>query len=82
MKLNKNKPTFSQCKKMVKELNKHANKINIPIKFDIQKSLIQDDLLTKYKLLVFNLNDNTNKTKGNYTLNQLHNYLFEAFLKA
>ena len=48
MKLNKNKPTFSQCKKMVKELNKHANKINIPIKFDIQKSLIQDDLLTKY----------------------------------
>jgi len=83
MELNKNRVSLNQCKNMVKELNKNAGKNNIPIKFVIQKSLIQDDdNLIKYKLLVFNLNKGTNKTKGSYTLKELHNHLFKGFKKA
>ena len=81
IKLNKNKVSLSQCKKMIKELNKNANLNNMPIKLDIQKSLIQDNEVIKYKLLVFNLNKGTNKTEGAYNLKELHNHLFKHFIK-
>ncbi len=89
MNLNKNKASLKQCKKMVTELNKNASKNNIPVKLDIQKSLIQDNENwsiipkneIKYKLLVFNLNTNINKTHGVYTLTELHDHLFTHFEK-
>ena len=61
IKINKNKISFNQCKKMIKALNDNAKINSIPIKLDIQKRLIQDTEDTKYALLVFNLNTNENK---------------------
>ena len=70
IKLNKNKVSLSQCKKMIKELNKNANLNNMPIKLDIQKSLIQDNEVIKYMLLVFYLNKGTYITEGAYKLKE------------
>jgi len=88
IKLNKNKVSFSQCNKMIKELNKNANINNIPIKLVIQKSLVQDNQnwsiipknTIKYKLVVFNLNTGKNKTEGTYTLPELQTHLFKHFI--
>ena len=79
IKLNKNKVSFSQCNKMIKELNNNANINNIPIKLAIHKSIIEKN---KYKLLVFNLksgSDKLPKLKGTYTLPELQKHLFKHF---
>ena len=80
IKLNKNKLSFSQCNRMIKEINKSFSINDIPIKLQIHKSLIQNiKEKTIYKLLVFNLNTRENKTQGSYTLPELQNYLFKHF---
>ena len=81
IKINENKISFNQCKKMIKALNSNAMINNIPIKLDIQKRLIQDSEDIKYALLVFNLNTNENKIHAEFNLNELHEHLLKGFTK-
>ena len=81
IKINENKISFNQCKKMIKALNSNAMINNIPIKLDIQKRLIQDSEDIKYALLVFNLNTNENKIHAEFNLNELHTHLLNGFTK-
>ena len=78
--LNKNKVSLNQCKKMVKAINTNESLNNIPLKFSINKNLIQDNNNIKYSLLIFNLNTNDKKQEI-YNLNELHNHLLKAFIK-
>ena len=79
IKLNKNKPSFAQCNRMIIEINKSFSFNDIPIKLAVHKSIIEE---SKYKLLVFNLKEGSDKLpklKGTYTLTELHNHLFKHF---
>ena len=50
IKINENKISFNQCKKMIKALNSNAMINNIPIKLDIQKKI--NTRLRGYKICV------------------------------
>ena len=79
MKLNRNKVSLNQCNKMVKEINKFANINNIKMKLVVHKSIIEEG---KYKLLIFNLKNDSDKLpklEGTYTLTELQTRLFEHF---